>query len=68
MRRIHQGLAQYKLGKRWRFRIIGFDGTCNVDGFCTCEGANGERVQVPIDAKDRILVQGRRYGRASWTH
>jgi hypothetical protein len=48
---------------KWQFYISGFnEGTCSVLLF------DGGYEVVPIDAKDRILINGKRYGREHWDH
>lgn len=66
------GFYQYRETRRcrWRFVIEAFgcdDSTAEVlrmkpDGqSVTCS-------TIPIDAKDRLLIEGRRYGRDHWKH
>jgi len=65
------GYAQYRESANdpWRFVVTGFDDThTGQDGFCSVLLADGERNRVPIDAHDRILIRGRRYGRDQWVH
>lgn len=54
----------------WQFHITGFDSTpSGQSGYCTvAKYGGGTEPRVPIDAKDRILIQGRRYGRSHWNH
>jgi hypothetical protein len=53
----------------WRFQIIGFDDTVSGQaGFCNVMRADGAYNRTPIDAQDRILINGRRYGRQHWVH
>lgn len=63
-RRDFEGYRQIRIDKRWVFVVLGFtdDGTCRVIK------ADGNHEFVPIDAKDRILVNGKRYGRNHWHH
>ncbi len=72
MKRDKNGYLQVRdgIGDPWRFVVTGFDDTSTgQDGFCTVQCANGERERnVPIDANDRILINGRRYGRRNWIH
>lgn len=48
---------------RWRFVIYGFG-----DDDCSVYRADGTRERVPIDAQNRILIAGRRFGQEHWTH
>lgn len=52
----------------WCFQIYGFrDDDCSVYAFDPISG-DVIRCDVPIDDRDRILVDGRRYGRDRWAH
>ena len=65
------GYAQYRESEidPWHFVVTGFDETTSgQDGFCSVLLVDGERNRVPIDAQDRILIRGRRYGRDKWVH
>ncbi len=57
-------------GDKWRFHVTGFDGTYSgADGFCSVLRADmTEEDFVPIDAKDRIKIEGKWYGMEHWTH
>lgn len=56
-------------GGDWQFVITGFDdSTSGQAGFCTVLRENGETERVEIDAQDRILIDGVRYGRRNWYH
>lgn len=64
------GFIQYKEGKGepWRFYISSFDATSSgQDGFCNVLHQDGLE-QVSIDKDDRILIEGKRYGRKFWNH
>ncbi len=53
----------------WRFYVSGFDHTFSgQDGFCYVLLTGGNTERVPIDKDDRILINGRRYGREHWSH
>lgn len=63
------GYMQYHDGDCWVFVVSGFDGTLTgVAGFCTVIRSDDTYERVPIDAKDRILIHGKRYGRRYWNH
>lgn len=66
------GWFQHREGGQgpWQFAIPWFS---NDDVTCTVYGLSerGDMVQrdgVPIDGHNRILIEGRRYGRDRWTH
>ena len=63
------GFTQYLIDGRWRFNVTGFDDTYSgTAGYCTAEKSDGGEARIPIDENDRILIAGKRYDRASWTH
>jgi len=65
------GFAQFResTNEPWQFIVTGFDDTfTGQEGFCSVLLADGEKDRVPIDAQDRILIRGRRYGRDQWVH
>ncbi len=65
------GYRQYRDSTKdpWHFIVTGFDDTfTGQEGFCSVLLTDGERDRVPIDAQDRILIRGRRYGRDQWVH
>ncbi len=71
MKRDFHGFLRVKEGRcePWRFVVSGFDATSTgAAGMCTVVKIDGSKEWVPIDANDRILVHGRRYGRSSWIH
>ena len=53
----------------WLFDVTGFGGTL-PDGVGTCSVlmADGSSKRVSIDAQNRILIEGRRYGEDRWDH
>lgn len=58
-------------GKRspWKFQITGFDSTVSgQDGYCNVLKSDNTKQRVRIDKKDRILINGRWYGRDHWAH
>jgi hypothetical protein len=64
------GFKQYHVDGAWVFNVTGFDGTTSGQaGFCTVERFDGSHdYSVPIDARDRILIGGKRYTRRHWNH
>jgi hypothetical protein len=54
--------------KIWRFQIIGFRGDHSAMVYQVADTGGLVSVPVPIDAGDRILIEGKRYGRAHWDH
>lgn len=53
----------------WQFHVSGFDDTVTGQaGTCTVILAKGGVESIPIDATDRITINGRKYGRANWKH
>ncbi len=63
------GYQQYRYGRAWKFYICGFDSsTSGKAGLCRVLKSDGTKEQVPIDAKDQILINGAWYGRAHWHH
>lgn len=68
--RDRDGYRQVNEGDGWKFIVTGFDGTSSGEaGYCTVLKADGSKdCRVPIDARDRILIAGRRYSRRSWVH
>ena len=53
----------------WRFYVSSFDHTSEgEDGYCWVLTSNNGLERVPIDARNRILIGGKRYGRDSWDH
>ncbi|MHB8742043.1 MAG: hypothetical protein ACYC9L_02875 [Sulfuricaulis sp.] len=53
----------------WHFIIVGFDETVSGQaGYCNVMRADEAHNRTPIDAQDRILITGRRYGRRHWDH
>ena len=69
-RTINNGFVQIKdSGSRiWKFYVTSFDNTASGEnGTCYVLTEYGS-VPVPIDAKDRILINGRRYDRKHWDH
>lgn len=51
----------------WQFQIHGFSGPEGGDGLASVMRVTGRR-DVPIDRHNRILIEGKRYGRAHWNH
>ena len=65
------GFLQFREGEGapWRFHVAGFDATCSGEaGQCWVLAAGGQSLPVPIDAQDRLLIDGKRYGREAWDH
>ena len=61
---------RYDDGKagRWQFQIYGFSGgPPGYETECSVCAVDGKRT-VSIDARSRILIEGRRYGRNYWNH
>ncbi|TFF36178.1 hypothetical protein [Mucilaginibacter psychrotolerans] len=54
-----------KLTCRWVFYICGFS---FCDNYAFVLKFDGSEELVSIDAEDRILINGRRYGRKHWNH
>ena len=53
----------------WHFYVCGFDGTFEGEsGLCSVLRTDDTEALVPIDAEQRILINGRRYGPRYWTH
>lgn len=50
---------------RWIFYITGFS---YCDKFAHILKSDGSTEFVPIDKKDRILINGKLYGRDHWNH
>lgn len=66
-----KGFKQYRDSPRspWCFYITGFD--CRHSGAanrCHVLRTDGTTACVPIDADNRILIDGRRYGQRRWNH
>ena len=63
------GYFQHREGGRghWCFVIQSFGGDPAGDGRAELHRIVGQET-VPIDAQNRILVRGRRYGRDRWHH
>jgi hypothetical protein len=63
------GFKQFREGNRgrWRFQVYGFRGEPGTHSTCTVYAADGRR-EVDIDPKDRILIEGKWYGRVHWDH
>ncbi|WP_404995395.1 hypothetical protein [Cupriavidus pauculus] len=71
LRREVAGFLQFREaeGEPWRFHVTGFDATCSGEaGQCWVLAAGGQSLPVPIDARDRLLIGGKRYGREDWDH
>lgn len=65
----YRDFAQYKIDGVWQFNVIAFDAsTSEQAGFCHVELINGKSERVPIDEKDRIIIEGRKFGRKHWNH
>ena len=63
------GLKQYLVDGTWRFCVSGFDASSSGEaGFCTVIADDDTRRTVPIDAQDRLLIDGHKYGRNHWIH
>ena len=53
----------------WQFHISSFDSSMTGSaGKCSLILAGGGTEDVPIDAQDRITVDGIKYGRKHWKH
>ena len=63
------GFVQFREGTRgrWRYQIFGFTGEPGAMGTARMMTADGSR-DVPIDAKNRILIDGRWRSPTSWNH
>lgn len=71
LRREVAGFVQHRESEcdPWRFYVTGFDSTFSgQDGYCWVLTAGGGTERVPIDASDRLLIGGKRYGREAWDH
>ncbi len=72
LQRDFHGFRQYRddVKSPWRFYITGFDATSSGQaGFCTVMLSDGNRdSSVPIDAQDRITINGLKYGPENWIH
>ena len=57
-------------GQDWKFIVSSFDDSSSGQNwFCTVQLADGSlRRNVPIDAENRITINGRKYGRKNWDH
>ncbi|MDF3888858.1 hypothetical protein [Cupriavidus basilensis] len=65
------GFLQFRESEHdpWRFYVAGFDATASGErGYCWVLTASGDTEPVPIDEQDRILIDGKRYGREAWNH
>lgn len=64
-----RGYLQHREGGSgaWCFIVHSFGGEPDRDGTAHIYRVDGKE-DVPIDAHNRILVHGRRYGRGRWTH
>lgn len=51
----------------WCFQIHGFSGPEVGDGWAHVYKITGQE-RVPIDSRNRILIEGKRYGRDHWNH
>lgn len=51
----------------WTFQIGGFSGPEDGDGLARVYRVEGCQ-DVPIDRRNRILIEGKRYGRSHWNH
>jgi len=63
------GFIQFKEeGDAWKFYISSFDSALTgEDGFCNVLHTDGLK-RVPIDKTDRLLIEGKKYGRKNWSH
>jgi hypothetical protein len=69
--REHLGFFQSreKGSRTWQFHVSSFDGTHTGEcGWVWLLLANKELEQVRVDEKDRLCIQGKRYGRSQWNH
>lgn len=54
---------------QWTFYVSSFSALArDGGGHCNVLKFGGGLERVPIDAKDRITILGRKYGRSRWTH
>lgn len=71
LKRDFHGFAQFREDENdpWRFYVSGFDSTsCGEAGECAVLRTDGGLEWVPIDAENRISINGRKYGRQHWDH
>lgn len=63
------GLLQHREGGQgnWCFLVHSFGGDPDADGTAWLHGIDG-KTPVPIDRANRILVEGKWYGRERWHH
>lgn len=63
------GFLQSREGDRgnWCFQVHGFAGPEDGDGTAWVYTITGQE-PCPIDKHNRILINGKRYGRAHWNH
>jgi hypothetical protein len=65
--RDYHGFRQHKDGGRWMFTVVGFDYLGQKDR-CSVLLTAGGKTGIPIDEKDRILVNGIWWSRRYWNH
>lgn len=68
--RNHEGYKQMRETQgNWRYIVAYFDSTSSgQDGYCYVVTDKDTTEKVPIDSCDRILINGKRYGRDHWDH
>ena len=70
-KRDYDGFVQYREAacESWHFYVCGFESGCgNQGGYCNVMRTDGDTERVFIDARDRLLINGRWYGRRQWKH
>jgi len=68
-RYMHGYMQLRDTGHPWQFVVSGFDSTFSgQDGWCTVIRSDHTTERVRIDARDRINIAGRWYGRRNWMH
>ncbi|MCM3583810.1 hypothetical protein M3795_25395 [Ralstonia pickettii] len=53
----------------WRFYVTGFDHTSwGESGYCWVLTSGNSKERVPIDARNRISIGGKKYSDKFWSH
>ncbi len=60
----------FKSQKRWMFCIVGFGSLKELTGCCEVRILkwDGTNEIIDMDKKDRITINGKKYGRRHWNH
>ena len=70
MNRSYRGYIQFRSSssKQWQFQVEGFEAGQGRAERCRLLRTDGQTKAVPIDEHDRIIVAGRKFSAAHWTH